>query len=101
MEIIPELCKLGRRNLAKYDFLKSGIIEYICADGSRGLPERRPFDKIIAGAYADKIPQELKSQLSVGGRLVMPVKNSIFLLEHVNGRFREKEYPGFAFVPLV
>lgn len=100
VEIIPELCEKGRSNAMKYDFVRSGAAEFICADGSRGLQNHKLFDKITAAACADKIPPELKSQLKPGGRLVIPVKNSIFLVEHVNGRFRETEYPGFAFVPL-
>ncbi|GAI94196.1 unnamed protein product, partial [marine sediment metagenome] len=69
---------------------------------TKGLPEEAPFDKIIAAAAAEKIPKAWKKQLKVGGRLVTPVGSSIWFLEKVGkNKFKEKEFPGFAFVPLV
>ena len=60
------------------------------------------FDKIIAAASAQEIPLAWKEQLKIGGRLVMPIKNSIWLLiKKGDNEFEEKEYPGFSFVPLV
>jgi protein-L-isoaspartate(D-aspartate) O-methyltransferase len=45
-------------------------------DGSRGWPERAPFDAILVTAAATTLPAALVSQLSVGGRLVAPVGHS-------------------------
>ncbi len=102
IELIPELMEFGRKNIAKYNFVEKGIVKFICADGSKGLPEEAPFDKIIAAAAAEKIPEAWKKQLKVGGRLVTPVGGSIWLLEKISkDKFEEKEFPGFAFVPLV
>ncbi|MBW2645518.1 MAG: protein-L-isoaspartate(D-aspartate) O-methyltransferase [Deltaproteobacteria bacterium] len=42
-------------------------------DGTYGWSEESPFDAIIATAGAPKIPETLKEQLAVGGRLVIPV----------------------------
>jgi len=42
-------------------------------DGSCGWPEQAPFDAILVSAGGPKIPDALKSQLAVGGRLVIPV----------------------------
>ena len=42
-------------------------------DGSKGLPERAPFDRIIVSAAAPELPQALVEQLKEGGRLVVPV----------------------------
>ena len=36
IDIVPELVEFGEKNVAKYDFIKSGIAEFICADGSKG-----------------------------------------------------------------
>lgn len=109
IERIPELVDFGKTNVAKYNFLKKGIVEIICGDGNRGLEKEAPFDKIIAAASAEKIPEAWKKQLKVHGRIVAPVKNSIWLLIKKSdlpaGRqgeeFEEQEFPGFIFVPLI
>ncbi len=99
IEIIPELRDFGQDNVSKYNFKN---VEFICGDGSKGLEEQAPFDKIIAAASAREIPQAWKKQLKVNGRLVTPVENSIWLLiKKKENQFEEKEYPGFVFVPLI
>jgi protein-L-isoaspartate(D-aspartate) O-methyltransferase len=121
IEIIPELMEFGRANAAKYNFVKKGIIEFICADGSRGCREEAPFDKILASAEARRLPPAWKEQLRTGGRIVVPIGASVWLfvkkplpvsssntLEGAEGTTLEggevemqgTEYPGFAFVPL-
>ncbi len=42
-------------------------------DGGNGLPEFAPFDKIIVTAGSTEVPQKLKEQLRIGGKLVIPV----------------------------
>lgn len=102
IERIPELVEFGRENVAKYNFIKSGVAEIFYGDGSKGLKEKAPFDKIQAAAAAERIPPAWKEQLKVGGRIVSPVGGSIWLLIKKNEKkFEEYEYPGFAFVPLI
>ena len=102
VERIPELCEFGKNNIFKYNFINKGIIKLICADASRGLAVEAPFDKILVSAAAPDVSAELKNQLKVGGRLLMPVKNSIWLAERKNEKeFNEKEFYGFSFVPLI
>jgi len=48
-------------------------VELKTGDGSNGWPEVAPFDAIIVSAGGPEIPQALKDQLAIGGRLVMPV----------------------------
>lgn len=99
MERIPELLEFGKKNVEKYNFK---TVNFVCGDGSRGLEMEAPFDKIIAAASAEEIPQAWKEQLKVEGRLVTPVQSSIWLLiKKSDEKFREQEFPGFAFVPLV
>ena len=50
-----------------------GNAEVVVGDGSRGLPERAPFDGIAVHATAPAPPPSLLSQLSGGGRLVAPI----------------------------
>jgi len=48
-------------------------VELRTADGSAGWPEAAPFDAIIVSAGGPQVPESLKQQLAIGGRLVMPV----------------------------
>ncbi len=48
-------------------------VEVVVGDGSRGMPERAPFDAIAVHATAPAAPQALLSQLAEGGRLVVPI----------------------------
>jgi len=50
VEIIPELKTFGENNVGKYDFIKRGIAQFICGDGSKGCEKQAPFDKILASA---------------------------------------------------
>lgn len=103
IEIIPELVEFGKKNVAKYNFIDKGIAKFICSDGSKGYEKEAPFDRILASAAVQgEIPEVWKSQLKVGGRIVAPVRNSIWLLiKKSEDEFEKIEYPGFAFVPLI
>ena len=102
IERIGELCEFGKNNVSKYNFIKKGIIEFICADASHGFKGQALFDKILVSAAAEEIPKELREQLKINGRLVLPVKNSIWLVIRKSAdKFDEKEFYGFSFVPLV
>ena len=46
-------------------------VEVIHADGTLGLPEQSPFDAIVVTAGAPEVPESLKKQLKIGGRLVI------------------------------
>jgi len=102
IEIIPELKEFGEKNVSKYNFIKKGVVEFICTDGSKGLGKEAPFDKILASATARKIPKAWKEQLKIGGRIVTPIGSSIWLfVKKSETEFEETEYPGFVFVPLI
>ena len=109
IEIIPGLKEFGEKNVSKYNFIKKGITEFICVDGSKGYPNiaTRPelvegFDKILASASARELPQAWEEQLKIGGRIVTPIGSSIWLfIKKTENEFEETEFPGFAFVPLI
>jgi len=102
LERIPQLIEFSKRNTKKYQFVEKGVIEFIHRDGAQGLEHEAPFDKIIAAASADEIPPAWKQQLKAKGRLVTPVRSSIWLLiKQEKDKFEKKEFPGFAFVPLI
>lgn len=99
VERIPELFAFGKDNLKKYRFKN---IEFIEGDASKKIKEDGYFDKIIAAAAGNTIPEALKSELRIGGTMVIPIKESILVLKKTdNEHFSEKEFPGFLFVPLV
>jgi len=102
VEIVPELKKFGEKNVAKYNFIEKGIVEFICADGSNGYQKEAPFDKILASASAEKLPLAWKEQLKIEGKIVTPIGSSIWqFYKKTEKEFESIEYPGFAFVPLV
>jgi protein-L-isoaspartate(D-aspartate) O-methyltransferase len=102
IERIKSICDFGMNNISKYNFLSGGRAKVICADGSKGYINETPYNRILVSAAADEMPKELKKQLVVGGRLVIPVKGSIWLIEKKSEKvFHEEEYPGFVFVPLI
>lgn len=103
IEIIEKLFEFGRKNVDKYNFVKSERVEFVRGNGSVGLVQHAPFDRIIAAAAAyGEIPSAWKEQLKIGGRLVAPVGSDIILLvKKGDNAFEEKKFSGFAFVPLV
>ena len=102
IEIVTELLEMGKRNNEKYSFVTKGIAEFYNANGSKGFPEQAPFDRIIVSASAQEVPEPLKQQLKVGGKMVIPVRNSLWYLEkRGEDDFHKEEFPGFVFVPLV
>lgn len=75
-------------------------------DGYKGLPNFAPFDKILVTAGAPLIPEDLKLQLKIGGRLVIPVGGEKRQEMLVITRISEEEYKtekhgSFVFVPLL
>jgi len=61
---------------ALFEELDLTNITAITADGSHGLPEQAPFDRIILTAAAEDPPSPLMAQLRVGGVMVLPVGQS-------------------------
>lgn len=107
IEVIPELAEFGENNVAKYNFIEKGIVQFVCADGGEGYKKEASYDKILCSAAACKeIPTEWKKQLKIGGIIVAPIDSSIWFFKKnpaTDGReeFEEIEFPGFAFVPLI
>jgi protein-L-isoaspartate(D-aspartate) O-methyltransferase len=102
MEIIPELKEFGEKNVKKYNFVKEKRVIFICGDGSKGYLPEAPYNKILISASAQKLFPAWKEQLCIGGRIVVPIGNSIYLLiKKSENVFEQFEYPGFVFVPLI
>jgi protein-L-isoaspartate(D-aspartate) O-methyltransferase len=101
LELVPALYKFGKSNVSKYNFIKKGVAEWFLKDAAEGLPEKAPFDKIIAAAALNrKMPETWIDQLKQGGRAVVPIEYSVWVFnKKENTRVESCEYPGFSFVP--
>ncbi|HDS45642.1 MAG TPA: protein-L-isoaspartate(D-aspartate) O-methyltransferase [Methanomicrobia archaeon] len=100
VERIPWLVSLATTNLARAGYTTVTVIQ---GDGTLGLPEHAPFDKINVTCAAPDVPPPLLEQLKVGGKMVIPIGKhwqALYLVEKKNGVTRERK-TDVAFVPLV
>ena len=98
LERVSYLVEFGSKNLKKYRFKNVKIIQ---ATYKLGIADEK-FDRILVSAAADEFPSELAKQLNIGGKLVIPVKNSIYeVRKKENGELEGREHYGFTFVPLI
>lgn len=78
---------------------------FFFGDGSKGIPAKAPFNKIIVTAGAPVIPTALTDQLAEGGILIIPVgdreKQAMIRIRKKDGKLVKEEYADFAFVPLL
>lgn len=99
-EVIPELAHQMRLNLVQ----NYQNIFIVTGDGSAGLPEFAPFDRIFLSAgVGNRFDRKiLLDQLSDPGRLIYPeARGSLYCLEKNGKRTTETKYLGVRFVPLV
>ncbi len=80
-------------------------VELLVGDGSRGVPDRLPFEAIAVHATAPAPPRSLLGQLADGGRLVVPIANDradLLTVFRRNGdELRSEEIGPCRFVPLI
>ncbi|MBC8464493.1 MAG: protein-L-isoaspartate(D-aspartate) O-methyltransferase [Bacteroidetes bacterium] len=79
---------------------------FVYGDGYKGLSKMAPFDKIIVTCGAPYIPQDLLSQLKVGGRLVIPVgegevQQMTLIVRTSEKDFEKTVFGDFSFVPML
>ena len=104
VERIGQLAEKAAATLADLGYQNVHVLH---GDGTKGWPEHAPYDGIIVAAGGPKIPESLKEQLKIGGRLVIPVGRDPRLQELVRvTRLSENEYhredlADVRFVPLV
>ncbi|MEM9991170.1 MAG: protein-L-isoaspartate O-methyltransferase, partial [Bacteroidota bacterium] len=86
---------------------KLGIYGVRCylRDGYKGLPELAPFDKILVTAGATELPTTLRSQLSIGGKMIVPIgvnTQEMYVIERLSKEeFRTTTHGHFRFVPFL
>ncbi|MBI2438981.1 MAG: protein-L-isoaspartate O-methyltransferase [Candidatus Moranbacteria bacterium] len=102
VELLPELYEITKQNVEKFGFMSAGVIECVLGDGHKGYEACAPYDRILVSAAADEVPEALKKQLVVGGKMVIPIHNHLVYLEKRGEKdFYKEEFPGFCFVPLI
>ncbi len=79
---------------------------FFLGDGSKGIPEHAPYDKILVTAGAPFVPDVMLKQLKIGGLLVIPVGNEkeqkmLTILRIGEHDYERIELDTFRFVPLV
>ena len=97
-----ELFKKSSLFLPKIGYV---VKRFIFGDGYKGLKEDAPFDRIIVTAGAPFLPKALLSQLTIGGRLVIPIgdkeQTMTLYIRTSNKSFEKHEYGQFKFVPML
>ena len=100
VERIHELAERAKKNLDMAGIFNVTMVE---GDGSSGLSDHAPYDRISVAATAPAVPEPIKEQLKRGGKLVIPVgvaNQELLLVTRKNG-FAIEEKMAVVFVPLI
>lgn len=102
IELLPKLHKRAKKLVEALGYEP----KFFVGDGSKGLPEHAPYDRIVVTAGAAKVPLELVEQLRIGGKMVIPIGNKnvqtmMRLTRETPHKLLRERCGGFAFVPLV
>lgn len=98
--------RLVRETQALFQRLDLTNVTAMAGDGSFGLPEQAPFDRIIVTAAAEDPPGPLLAQLKIGGIMIVPVGQSdavqsLIKVTRSDGGFDYEELRPVRFVPLL
>jgi len=112
-EIAKEVYTIERHKIladtarGKLEELGYNNIRVLYGDGTLGWPEHAPYDAIVVAAGGPEVPENLKQQLAIGGRLVIPVGSSLRTQKLLRVRrisehdYQEEDLGGVRFVPLI
>lgn len=108
IERVHELFERGKENVAKYAHMDLASIEFVLGNGSDGYAKFAPYDRMLLSVAVEDLPDPLKEELAIGGKMVVPIYNSITYFEkrpkdNAAGGFEwyKEVFPGFSFVPLI
>ncbi|WP_217142700.1 methyltransferase domain-containing protein [Streptomyces sp. AC627_RSS907] len=98
VDLDPEITESARRHLAAAGYHPA----VVTGDGARGVPERAPYDRILATCELPSVPRAWLAQCRPGGRILIPFATGLVVLavrdaEHAEGHFLHT--PAY-FVPL-
>lgn len=98
VELVPELVELGQNNCLRAGIHNATFLE---AGEAYGLPTDAPYDRILVSASAEAVPDDLRRQLKVGGKMIIPIHDTIYeLIKFGIDDWQTRLHPGFVFVPL-
>jgi len=102
VEIVPALVRRSTEVIRRLGYENVHIVQ---GDGSLGLPDLAPFDRIIVAAAAPELPPPLIDQLAAGGRIVAPVGDrrgqTVIVGAKIDGDLQTSRDTLCVFVPLV
>lgn len=104
IERVPELARRAAAVLAKLGY---GNVEIRQGDGTRGWPEHAPYDAIVVAAGGRYVPDALRQQLRIGGRLVIPVgyhetfQELLRITRKDEQEYEQENLAAVRFVPLI
>lgn len=104
IERISSLAEKARENLEKTGY--SEMVTVIEGDGTTGYPDKAPYDRIYGTASAPQIPEPLKEQLKIGGKLIMPMGSDYFqelvsVMRISDDDYQTMNLGGVVFVPMI
>ena len=82
-------------------------VHVLHGDGTKGWPEHAPYDAIVVAAGGPQVPESLKEQLKIGGRLVIPVgadqrtQELVRVVRVSKDEYRSEDIADVRFVPLI
>ena len=104
---VERIGQLAEKAAATLSTLGYRNVHVLHADGTLGWPDHAPYDAIVVAAGGPEVPESLKAQLKIGGRLVIPIGADRRLQELVRvtrvsqREFKTEELADVRFVPLV
>ena len=102
MERLAPLLTKARRHLRD---ARAHNVRVRNADGQLGMPEHAPYDGIVVAAAATHVPQPLLDQLTVGGKIIIPLthqgKQSLHVIERTPEGYADQKVEDARFVPLL
>ena len=103
IERIASLATSAEDNLKRNGY--GDLVTVIFGDGTKGLPDKAPFDRIFVAAGAPDIPAPLTDQLADGGKLLVPVGGryyqDLIKVERKGKKLIKENMGGCVFVPLI
>ena len=103
VERLKSLAAAARQRLRELGF---NNVQVLAGNGTLGWPEHAPYDGIVVTAEGPSIPKALQAQLTLGGRLIMPVGDSnmqhlMRVIRHSETEFEQENLGEVRFVPLI
>ncbi len=104
---VERIGQLAERSAAVLSGLGYRNVHVLHGDGTRGWPEHAPYDAIVVAAGGPQVPDALRKQLKVGGRLVIPVGSEaraqeLTLVTRVSQDvYKTEDLADVSFVPLL